>query len=83
MRASQEKKRVRVFVNHEPVELERGRISVAELLETACFQGQEWDLMRLDGKKDLSGGKPVARQDLLEPRPEEHFRVIPGNRTYG
>ena len=83
MHPGQAKERVRVFVNHEAVELEGDRIRVKELLEIASFQGNEWDLMRLDRKDDLSGGTPVDLDTFLELRPEEHFRVIPGNRTYG
>ncbi len=75
--------RLRVFVNHESVEIDGDHISAVELLRKASFEGEEWDLMRLNGKRDPSGGKPIDQESLLELTNDEHFRVIPGNRTFG
>lgn len=75
--------RMRVFVNRESIELGREEILAAALLKSARFEGGEWDLMRLDGVGDPSGGNLVAQDTVLELKDGEHFRVIPGNRTFG
>lgn len=78
-----EPKHLHVFVNRTKVELDRNRMTGAELLAAAEFEGQEWDLLRLDGEGDARGGEPIDQGTVLELRNGQHFRVIPGNRTFG
>jgi hypothetical protein len=55
----------------------------AELLAAAGFEGDEWDLLELKGEGDPSGGRLVEGGEELKLKNGEHFRVIPGNRTFG
>lgn len=77
------KAEVHVFVNRQKVELPTDRVTGAELLEAAGFQGQGWDLLRLKGEGDPSGGQVILAGDPLELKNGDRFRVIPGNRTFG
>lgn len=74
---------VHVFVNRKKVELSTNTMTGAELLEAAEFQGHEWDLLKLQGEGDPSGGEIVMAGDTLELKNGDRFRVIPGNRTFG
>lgn len=48
--------KLRVFVNRRKVDLETDEMTGAELLQAAEFEGQGWDLLRLQGEGDPSGG---------------------------
>jgi hypothetical protein len=74
---------IHVFVNRRKLELETGELTGAELLERAGFEGQAWDLLRLQGEGDPSGGELVMFDRTLTLKNGEHFRVLPGNRTFG
>ena len=78
-----ESKTVRVFVNRRKVELEAGSLTAAELLARASFEGTEWEILLLQGEGDPSGGEPLLADQAIELRPGMHFRVLPGNRTFG
>lgn len=78
-----EKKNIHVTVNRKKVELFRDRMTGAELLEAAGFEGDEWDLLELQGEGDPTGGRLVESAEALVLKNGEHFRVIPGNRTFG
>lgn len=72
---------VHVFVNRRKLELdstETGR----QLLAAAGF-GEGYDLLQLQGEGDPTGGKLVLADEVLNLKDGEHFRVIPGNRTFG
>lgn len=74
---------VHVFVNRRKVELEQEQLTGQQLLAAAGFEGQGWDLLRLQGEGDPSGGTLIMFNDTVTVKPGEHFRVIPGNRTFG
>jgi hypothetical protein len=75
--------KLHVFVNRKKVDLERDRMTGAELLLEAGFQGDGWDLLRLRGEGDPTGGDVLLATDELELKNGDRFRVIPGNRTFG
>jgi hypothetical protein len=75
--------KVEVFVNRRKLELDAGETTGAGLLEAAGFQGQAWDLFRLHGEGDPTGGDLIQATDVIQPKNGERFRVIPGNRTFG
>lgn len=79
----QQKTKVHVFVNRRKVELDQRAMTGAELLKAAGFDGQGWDLLRLQGEGDPTGGSVIMWNDSLALKSGEHFRVIPGNRTFG
>ena len=72
-----------VFVNRKKVELDREQITGEELLLKAGFAGKEWDLLKLQGEGDPSGGELIAYNATITVKDGDHFRVIPGNRTFG
>jgi len=74
---------VEVFVNRRKLELDQTEITGAGLLEAAGFQGQGWDLFKLHGEGDPSGGELLQATDPIQLKNGERFRVIPGNRTFG
>ena len=74
---------IHIFVNRQKVELPDGETSVAALLAAAGFDGQGWDVLRLQGEGDPTGGTLLAATDPVELKNGERFRVIPGNRTFG
>jgi hypothetical protein len=74
---------VEVFVNRRRLELHQIEITGAGLLEAAGFQGQSWDLFKLQGEGDPTGGQLIQASDLIHLKDGDRFRVIPGNRTFG
>lgn len=78
-----DKTRVHVFVNRRKVELNATEITGEQLLIAAGFTGREWDLLRLQGEGDPTGGTLIMFNQAITVRNGEHFRVIPGNRTFG
>ena len=73
---------VHVFVNRRKVDLE-SPLTGGELLTKTGFEGQEWDLLLLQGEGDPTGGQLILADQELVLKNGEHFRVIPGNRTFG
>ena len=80
---SKQPKAVRVFVNRTKLELATTELTGEQLLDEAGFEGQQWDLLRLQGEGDPSGGELIMAADTLKLKNGDHFRVIPGNRTFG
>ena len=78
-----EKTRIHVFVNRRKVELNATEITGEQLLLAAGFAGREWDLLRLQGEGDPTGGTLIMFNQTITVKNGEHFRVIPGNRTFG
>lgn len=72
-----------VFVNRRKLDLKDGELTGAELLEAADFEGQQWDLLKLRGENDPTGGELIQADETLELEKGDRFRVIPGNRTFG
>lgn len=82
-RTDMSEQQLHVFVNRRKVNLDRAEMTVAELVTTAGFQGQGWDVLRLQGEGDSTGGTPLTASDPLVLKNGDRFRVIPGNRTFG
>jgi hypothetical protein len=74
---------VHVFVNRQKVELETDVVTGAQLLQVAGFEGQQWDLLKLQGEGDPTGGEIILADQELRLKNGDRFRVIPGNRTFG
>lgn len=74
---------VHVFVNRRKVELDKDELTGEQLLRAAGFPGNEWDLLRLQGEGDPTGGELIMFNQVIRIKNGEHFRVIPGNRTFG
>jgi len=74
---------VHIFVNRRRLDLEVDRLMGQQLLEAAGFTGQGWDLLRLQGEGDPTGGELIQAGQTITVKNGEHFRVIPGNRTFG
>ena len=74
---------VEVFVNRRRLELHETEITGAGLLDAAGFDGKNWDIFRLQGEGDSSGGELIQATQVLHLKNGERFRVIPGNRTFG
>jgi hypothetical protein len=72
-----------VFVNRKKVNLESAELSGEALVRAAEFEGNQWDLLRLQGEGDPSGGEVVLFNQIITVKNGDHFRVIPGNRTFG
>ncbi len=75
--------KIHVFVNRRKLDLTDDQMTAAELLGAAGFEGEGWDLLRLQGEGDPSGGDPIMATDVLKLKNGDRFRVIPGNRTFG
>jgi Multiubiquitin len=75
--------KVEIFVNRRKLELHQTEITGAQLIEAAGFQGEGWDLFKLQGEGDPTGGDLVQAADVLHLQNGDRFRVIPGNRTFG
>ncbi len=74
---------VDVVVNRRPVVLPAAHDTGAQILEAAGFEGEKWDLFRLHGEHDPTGGTLVLADETIAVHKGEHFRVIPGERTFG
>lgn len=81
--AERAKVSVHVFVNRQKVELEANVVTGAQLLQAASFDGQQWDLLKLQGEGDPTGGEVILADQELRLKNGDRFRVIPGNRTFG
>lgn len=75
--------KLHVFVNRRKLDLGADEMTAAELLRAAGFEGEGWDLLRLQGEGDPTGGDTITATEVLHLRNGDRFRVIPGNRTFG
>lgn len=75
--------KVEVFVNRRRLELHQTEITGAGLIEAAGFQGRDWNLFKLQGEGDPTGGELILATDVIQLKSGDRFRVIPGNRTFG
>lgn len=75
--------KIQVFVNRRKFELDRTQWTGAEFLAAVGFEGRNWDLLKLQGEGDPTGGTLIMWDQTIEVKDGDHFRVIPGNRTFG
>jgi len=73
---------IHVFVNRTKLELESTEMTGRQLMAAAGF-GEGYDLLLLQGEGDPTGGTLILADQVLNLKDGEHFRVIPGNRTFG
>jgi hypothetical protein len=76
-------KTVPVFVNRRKLELPAGPMTAAALLADAGFEGTGWDILQLQGEGDPTGGTLLTADATVDIKAGLHFRVLPGNRTFG
>lgn len=74
---------VHIFVNRKKVELPTAQVTGEQILLAAGFSGREWDLFLLSGEGDPTGGTLIQFNQTITAKNGAHFRVIPGNRTFG
>jgi hypothetical protein len=74
---------IHVFVNRKKVELVTNPVTGEKLLKDAGFTGTGYDLFQLQGEGDPTGGTLILATQELTLKNGDHFRVIPGNRTFG
>lgn len=74
---------VHVFVNRQKNDFNQDQVTGEQLLRAAGFEGNEWDLLKLQGEGDPSGGEVILFNQTIQIKNGDHFRVIPGNRTFG
>ena len=72
-----------VHVNRRRLVIEAASVTGVQLLELAGFEGNGWDLLQLQGEGDPTGGELILAATPLELKNGDHFRVIPGDRTFG
>jgi hypothetical protein len=74
---------VHIFVNRRKIDLPSAQVTGEQILRAAGFEGNSWDLFLLHGEDDPTGGTLILFNQTIEVKNGEHFRVIPGNRTFG
>ncbi len=74
---------VPVFVNRRKTELPHGPMTIPTLLIASGFEGTGWDILQLQGEGDPTGGTLLMADAMVEIKAGVHFRVLPGNRTFG
>ena|SRR5438093_2137987 len=74
---------IHVFVNRKKTDFDVIQIDPAHFLLTAGFTGTNWDVLRLQGEGDPTGGTLIVATDTIILKNGDHFRVLPGNRTFG
>lgn len=77
------KTKVHVFVNRKKLELDVEELTREQLMERAGFPSAGHDLFRLKGEGDPSGGVLIGAGELIHLKNGEHFRIVPGNLTFG
>lgn len=71
-----------IFINRQKYEAPRAEETGEQILEIAGL-GADHDLFLLSGEGDRTGGTPIGLDQMIELKPGEHFRAIPGNRNFG
>ncbi|HEV8355606.1 MAG TPA: multiubiquitin domain-containing protein [Gemmatimonadales bacterium] len=71
-----------IFINRRKYEVETSPMTGRQILAVAGF-AEGYDLLLLRGEGDPTGGDPVLADQPVNIKPGLHFRVIPGNRTFG
>ena len=75
-------KTIHVFVNRRKLELDSTEMTGRQFLAAAGF-GEGYDLLQLQGEGDPTGGTLIMADQVVKLKNGDHFRVIPGNRTFG
>ena len=75
--------KIHIFVNRRKIDLDLEELTGEQLLRAADFEGNQWDLFMLQGEGDPSGGELILFNQAITVKNGDHFRVIPGNRTFG
>ena len=73
---------IHVFVNRRKVEIDQKELTGEQLLRVAEFSGNEWDILSIQGEGDPTGGELIMFNQVIQIKNGDHFRVIPGNRTF-
>lgn len=73
---------IHIFVNRRKLDLDSTEMTGRELLAAAGF-GEGYDLLQLQGEGDPTGGTVILADQVVKLKNGDHFRVIPGNRTFG
>ena len=72
----------KIHLNRRRVEAPRSPMTGAEILALGGY-GAEYELYKLQGEGDPTGGVAIAHDDEVELRNGLHFRAIPGNANFG
>ncbi len=75
-------KTIHIFVNRRKLEVESSEMTGRQILAAAGF-GEGYDLLQLQGEGDPTGGTLILADQVVHLKEGEHFRAIPGNRTFG
>ena len=78
-----DKSKIHIFVNRRKLEVDQPELTGEQILRLAGFAGNDWDLLRLQGEGDPTGGEVILFNQPIRLKNGDHFRVIPGNRTFG
>jgi len=73
---------VPIFINHRRYEVDRRPMRGREIVGVAGY-GEGYDLLLLRGEGDATGGDVVFADQTVDIQSGLHFRVIPGDRTFG
>jgi len=73
---------VPIFINRRKYDVEARSMTGREILAVAGF-AEGYDLLLLQGEGDPTGGEVILADQPVDIRAGMHFRVIPGNRTFG
>ena len=73
---------IRIHINRRTFEAERSPMTGLEILGLANY-GPDYELYRLQGEGDKTGGTLVQHHENVSLSPGLHFRAIPGNANFG
>jgi len=75
-------KTIHIFINRRRVETSKGSATGSEILALADY-GTDYELYRLKGEGDPTGGELIGPDETTELKNGLHFRAIPGNANFG
>lgn len=73
---------IHIFINRRRVETLERRFTGAQILALADY-GTDYELYRLKGEGDPTGGELIGHDEITELKNGLHFRAIPGNANFG
>lgn len=71
-----------IFINRNRFQAPEDPMSGRAILALAGY-GEGYDLLLLQGEGDPTGGTCILADKLVDIKPGMHFRVMPGNCTFG
>ena len=71
-----------IFLNRRKVEASSSPLTGLQILALGGY-GQDYDLYKLQGEGDPTGGVKVDHEEPIEIQNGLHFRAIPGNANFG